>query len=106
MYTVIWRYVVPPSHRDAFVSAYRPDGDWARLFSSHPGFIGVELVLDPSPGHFVTIDYWRDEHAWDDFIERYRTVYDQLDRRLGELTSSEELIARGTLLRTNPSTSA
>lgn len=58
MHTVICKYVVSPSRRDAFVSAYRPDGDWPRLFASHPGFIGIDLVLDTMPGHFVTNDYW------------------------------------------------
>ena len=37
--------------------AYRPDGDWARLFVTAPGFVRTELWRD-GDGIYLTADYW------------------------------------------------
>ena len=43
MYTILWEFRVPPDRRDAYETAYGPQGPWAQLFGKAAGFVGVEL---------------------------------------------------------------
>ena len=44
---------------------YAPDGDWARLFATAPGFMGVELLGEEA--RYATIDRWVSQGAFDAF---------------------------------------
>ena len=83
---------MPPEHRDAFVRAYRQDGDWAALFAHAPGFVAVTLLADAeSPGRFVTLDRWVEEAAFRAFRAdpALADAYDALDRACARLTTRE-----------------
>ena len=88
-----------PSRVSEFVAAYRPDGDWARLFKLAPGFGGTELLSSSeNVGRFVTIDRW--DHA-DDYIRfqaNYGARYRDLDVQLEGLTIAESKLGSYTLV--------
>ena len=99
MYVVVWRYRVDPACEAKFVKAYRPGGDWARLFSASPDYLGTELLADDErPGEYVTIDRWTREEAYSAFLADHEADYDRLDRGCERYTLQEARIgAYGSL---------
>ncbi len=95
VFIIIWRYSVAPNRDGDFLSAYGPNGEWRRLFSSASGYLGTELVEREEPGGYMTIDRWHDEAAFDGFMAENKE-YEELDLRLAALTTLEELIGRGS----------
>jgi quinol monooxygenase YgiN len=92
-YIVIWEFQVKPECTAEFVAAYGPDGEWARLFSRSPEFLGVELVGSVhNPHRFFTLDHWSSAAGMDMFLAANGTTYDVLDRRLTGLTEWERRI--------------
>ncbi len=91
MFVRIWLFSVEEPNRPAFETAYGADGDWARLFARGDAYLGTEL-LRGEPGRYVTIDRWRDERDWRNFIGRFGEEYRALDRRFEELTADESEI--------------
>lgn len=60
---------------------YGPDGDWAKLFARAPGYLGTELLRDRgSRDHFLTVDRWQDEEAFERFRRDFREEYARIDR--------------------------
>ncbi len=89
---IAWEFVVPSEHRDAFVRAYGPGGDWAALFDRAPGFRSVSLLADAeSPGRFLTLDRWVGEAAFRAFRAdpALAAAYDALDRACAGWTTRE-----------------
>ena len=95
MHLIVWEFVVAVDPDAAFVDAYGPDGEWARLFARADGFLGVELVVGDEPGTYVTIDRWRDRAAREAFMAEWREEYLELDARLAGITVTERLVAAG-----------
>jgi len=92
-YIVVWEFQVKPDCAAEFVAAYGPDGDWARLFSRSPEFIGVELVGSVhDPGRFFTLDHWGSASGMEAFLAANATAYDVLDRKLTGLTVWERRV--------------
>ncbi len=90
MHVIIWEFVVRPDKVRQFISAYRPDGDWARLFKLAEGYEGTELLCSTSDGEkFVTIDRWNNIDDYARFQERFGQQYRSLDAQLEGLTISE-----------------
>jgi heme-degrading monooxygenase HmoA len=90
MYVIIWEFRVKPGRSHEFVSAYKADGDWAKLFGLADGYAGTELLNSvDDEGRFVTVDRWR--HATDflSFHEQFGEEYRSLDVQLEGLTESE-----------------
>lgn len=86
----VWEYEVRPERRDAFVQAYGPDGDWARLFARHPGWGSTDLYVSTADrNRFVTVDRWVDEASWAAFLAEWAEDYHALDDQLAPLTVSE-----------------
>ena len=50
-----------------------------------------------SQGSYITIDRWRDEADFDEFMAATSTEYHKIDKRLAALTTSEELIGQGSI---------
>lgn len=97
MYVRVWEYEVPPQHVAAFVAAYGPDGDWARLFREGSGYVGTELFLEVGrAGRFLTVDRWVDADSWARFLDRSREAYQALDARLEGLAATERALVEGT----------
>jgi heme-degrading monooxygenase HmoA len=92
-FTYIWEYTIDPERRAEFLSAYKPDGDWARLMSRHPGYLGTKLLRDvDEDNRFLTVDYWTSMSDRDEFREKYASEFDQLDRACEQYTVAETFI--------------
>ena len=90
MYTILWEFRVPPDRRDAYETAYGPQGPWARLFAKAAGFIGVELLrCTEQAGRYVTIDRWRSRADFEAFKRDFGADYAALDRQLEGMADSE-----------------
>ena len=116
MIAILWRYRVKPEHREAFEAAYGPDGDWARLFRRHEHYLGTELLSQPnrhpragphqsttligtqggdpaeddeSTLDYLTIDRWRSEADFADFMAAHRADYEDLDAATEGWTEEE-----------------
>ena len=88
MFVRIWRYAVDESDRAGFETAYRPDGDWARLFGRAEGYLGTETLCGKD-GAYLTIDRWRDESDWLRFKGEHGEDYRLLDADCESLTAEE-----------------
>lgn len=77
----VWEYDVPERSRGEFERVYGAEGEWAQLFSSaHGGFEGTELFVSVArPGRYLTIDRFRNEAAWLQFLVTHRDAYRELD---------------------------
>jgi heme-degrading monooxygenase HmoA len=90
MFLILWEYRIRPDHSAAFEEAYGPQGAWAQLFRSAPGFAGTSLFRDAQdPSRYLTLDRWAARSSFDDFMDRSKARYDELDRRFAALTFSE-----------------
>ena len=92
-YIVVWEFQVKAECEPEFVTAYGPDGEWARLFRRSPEFLGVELLGSVgNAGRFFTLDHWCSATAMDAFMSANATAYDVLDRRFNGFTVWERRI--------------
>lgn len=98
MYVIVWKYEVLADGEMDFRVAYGPDGDWARLFAKHDGYVGTELMTTDEPRHYLTIDRWESAEAFDAYMDLDREEYARLDQKFEALTVSEELVGRGNSL--------
>jgi heme-degrading monooxygenase HmoA len=90
MLLILWEYRVRTDQAGVFEEAYGPGGAWAQLFRSAPGFEGTALFRDVAdPSRYLTLDRWTSRSSFDDFMDRSKTRYDELDRRFEALTLSE-----------------
>jgi heme-degrading monooxygenase HmoA len=86
----LWEYDVRPGSVAAFVAAYGPDGEWARLFAGAEGYLGTELFCSTSTAtRFLTVDRWSSAQNWAAFVGRARSAYDELDKQLEPLTLAQ-----------------
>jgi len=98
MYVILWEFVVDPARIPDFVSAYKADGDWAKLFSLEPGFQSTELLASTThPGTFITIDRWNAIDDYESFQQHLGQQYKALDAQLAGLTLRETKL--GTYLK-------
>lgn len=89
----MWEFDVPAEHTAAFIAAYGPAGEWARLFRRATGYRGSELYRDRAhPGRFVTVDFWMNPGHWHSFHEVFGEEYAALDRACERLTTSERAL--------------
>ncbi|HEY8265854.1 MAG TPA: antibiotic biosynthesis monooxygenase family protein [Steroidobacteraceae bacterium] len=89
-FAALWEFSVRESGQAEFESRYGPAGDWARLFSQAPGFIGTELLRDRAdPLRYVTIDRWASIEDWRAFRARFAAEYERLDHACETLTARE-----------------
>ena len=87
----LWQFEVPPATEEVFLSAYRPDGDWARLFATAPGFIRTELWRD-GDGIYLTADFWESVTAFEGFQAGQGEDYRQLDAKLEGIAGIETFL--------------
>lgn len=87
MFATVWAYRTNSGSRGRFVELYGPDGRWAQLFRTHPGYIRTELYEDVSRrGHFMSADLWQSRADYDDFQAAHGDDYDALDRACAGLS--------------------
>ncbi len=90
---IIWEFSVPSEHTAAFIAAYGPSGDWARLFRKAPGYRGSELYRDRTVlDRFVTVDFWLSPGAHHEFLKTFGDDYAALDRACERLTTREQAL--------------
>jgi hypothetical protein len=92
-FAYIWQYQIKDDHRADFLAAYESSGKWAQLFQKDEAYIETILLVDDSdPDRFITIDFWTSKTGRDDFRNRYRSEYVELDGRCEEFTVAEGFI--------------
>jgi heme-degrading monooxygenase HmoA len=97
MFVIVWQFEVAEENVAAFEAAYGPDGSWAQLFRSSPGYQGTELLRDAYvPGSYLTIDRWSGEDAFRAFRKEHDSEYEKLDRACDALTARETRIGAYT----------
>ncbi len=98
-FVYIWQYTIDPSRREAFLAAYNPNGEWARLFSRDPSYITTALLHDVDDANrFLTIDYWKSKSDRDAFRQRYSVEFADLDKRCEAFTRKEQFLGDFTAL--------
>ena len=105
MYVIVWRYEVLADAEMDFRVAYGPEGDWARLFANHDGYLGTELITTEVPGQYLTIDRWDSAEAFNAYMERDLEEYRRLDQKFEAFTVTEEVVGRGSALELGTSSS-
>jgi heme-degrading monooxygenase HmoA len=98
MYVIVWKYEVSADRDKDFRVAYGPDGDWARFFGNHDGYLGTELITNELSGQYMTIDRWESAETFAAYLETEREEYQRLDQQFESLTVSEQLVGRGSAL--------
>lgn len=93
----LWRFEVPEETEERFVSAYRSDGDWARLFAAAPGFIRTELWRD-GDGIYLTADHWQSVTDFGAFQASFGEEYRRLDAELEGIAGIETFLGAFDLL--------
>jgi heme-degrading monooxygenase HmoA len=90
MYIIIWQFIVKPGRGAEFEQAYGPAGKWVELFRQADGYSGTELLRHSVlPRHYITIDRWVSEAAYEAFRSRHADAYAAIDRRCEGLTEQE-----------------
>jgi heme-degrading monooxygenase HmoA len=98
MYVILWEFEIEAGHEEQFQSCYSPAGDWARLFSQSPGYLGTELLQScENPTRYLTIDRWSDQDAYNEFLRTHREAYHALDARCEKLTRAERSLGHFVL---------
>ncbi len=93
MHYRIWHYRIAPGKAAAFQAAYGSMGDWAQLFALAAGYLGTRLLQpEQTDGDWMTIDCWESREHWEAFIGLHRERYEALGRKLGDLTTRNELV--------------
>jgi heme-degrading monooxygenase HmoA len=93
MFLALWEFDVKPGCEEPFVSVYGPDGDWARLFGSDPGYQRTLLLRDPFRDRtYLTCDFWESREAYESFRRDNVDAYLAIDKSCEELTLAERKI--------------
>ncbi len=93
LFAYVWRYTIAPQYEVDFLAAYRPDGDWAKLFLRDPEYIETKLFHDYDQNdRYMTVDYWTSKSARDAFQEKFAVDFKEIDERCENYTLDEVLI--------------
>jgi heme-degrading monooxygenase HmoA len=97
MHVILWEFEVQPDKIHDFVAAYKPTGDWAKLFALADGYEGTEFLASTDhENRFVTIDRWRSLDDFTRFQQQFGEQYRTLDRLLEGFTLSERKLGTFT----------
>jgi len=95
MSVILWEYQVKPERVTAFEKTYGDHGEWAELFKNHRGYLGTELLRDPSnPYHYMTIDRWASKRDYESFLSKEKKAYAALDAQCASFTGEEVLLGK------------
>ena len=95
MYVIIWSFQTNKKSRRKFEEMYGPNGKWAELFRQSPDYIGTELLKsDDIPDLYLTVDRWKSEETYVDFLDEKVAEYKTLDDQCEKLTVSQEFMGR------------
>ena len=85
MFAILYEYKYNPDRLGDFLAAYKPDGEWAKLFADKPGFIETHLVRIVGSGTYITVDMWESEAAYESFLATHAEEYLALDLACADL---------------------
>lgn len=86
MHGLVYEYQVDPAGVARFEDTYGPDGQWARFFREGAGYLGSELLCDPTrPGRYLVIDRWISAEAAARFLADRAEEYRQRSRDTAHL---------------------
>ena len=92
-FAYLWQYTIDPQYKAEFLAAYRPGGDWAKLFRRDSEYIETKLFQDfDRSDHYITVDYWTSKSARDSFREKFAVEFREIDERCENYTLTEALI--------------
>ena len=95
MYIIIWEYHVKPKRVDEFERIYGESGPWVELFQNGNGYLGTELLRDPSDQyHYLTIDRWDSLSDYESFLSTWKKEYENLDAQYEGLTEQETSLGK------------
>ncbi len=93
MVEVFYRYRVHPQQAAAFEHAFGPNGPFANLFKTHPGYRRTRLFRHRGEEDvYLSVDVWESKSDWDAFRAAHAERYAQLDRELHLLYLEEHLL--------------
>lgn len=86
MHGLVYEYQVDPACVARFEDIYGPDGQWARFFRGAAGYLGTELLRDPTrPGRYLVIDRWSSAEAAARFLADRAEDYERRSRETAHL---------------------
>jgi heme-degrading monooxygenase HmoA len=86
MHGLVYEYQVDPGRVARFEDTYGPDGQWARFFRGAAGYLGTELLRDPTrPGRYLVIDRWSSAQAAARFLADRAEEYQRRSRDTAHL---------------------
>jgi heme-degrading monooxygenase HmoA len=86
MHRLVYEYEVDPARVDQFEQAYRADGAWAGFFRGGAGYLGTELLRDPTrPGRYLVVDHWASADAATRFLAGHAEEYERRSRDTSRL---------------------
>ena len=94
----LWQFEVAAEQEERFVAAYGPDGDWAPLFATAPGFVRTELWRD-GDGIYLTADHWQSLEDFERFQAAQGEEYRRLDDELEGLALAETFVGAYDLVQ-------
>lgn len=90
MHVALWAFEVRPGSEGAFEEAYGSRGAWVRLFRRGRGFVETRLLREEGrSGHYLTLDVWESEGAYQRFRADFAADYAALDQECEGLTVAE-----------------
>jgi hypothetical protein len=93
LFAYVWQYTIDQQYEVEFLAAYRPDGDWSKLFLRDPEYIETKLLRDHNHrDRYMTVDYWTSKRARDSFREKFAVEFNEIDKRCEKYTHDEVLI--------------
>jgi heme-degrading monooxygenase HmoA len=95
MFIILWEYSVRPEQQAEFLQYYKANGAWANFFRQADDYIATELLaMDSDELIYITIDRWKTQQAYRQFMIDHSERYHELDRQCEELTTQEKLIGQ------------
>ncbi|MCR9252172.1 MAG: antibiotic biosynthesis monooxygenase [bacterium] len=96
-YYIIWQYDVPQENATEFENEYGKKGAWGRFFMQSPFYQGSTLLKPTDKNqHYVIIDRWVDQPAYENFLRDNKDGYNGLSKIYQRLFNSEEKLGQYT----------
>ncbi len=78
-YYIIWKYEVPAENAAEFEMEYGNGGAWHKFFSQSEYYQGTTLLKPTKETeHYVLVDKWVDQPAYESFINENKDGYNGL----------------------------
>jgi heme-degrading monooxygenase HmoA len=94
LFLTLWEFEVKPGCEELFEKAYGAEGEWVRLFRRDARYRGTRLLRDVARERiYVTVDEWESREAYEEFREKWKEEYEEIDAKCDGLTLHEDYLA-------------